>query len=853
LLSYDLYRNIISIIKSLRIVVEINLISLVSEVKVMFKKKKDNNTDITINNKECFLEKDTNEISLLKHNQRCIVDRLSEKIEETGFATENLIALTHDIASKVDIQKDAIERVVNEIGTYSALAEEVFANTESSKNIADQTMNIATTGSNAVDSSINAMKEIEESVQNAKNVVNDLNLKSAHINDMLKIIKDIANSTNLLSLNASIEAARAGEAGRGFAVVAGEVKKLAQRSAESAGHISKTISEINESIDETITAMDKSMKKVMEGNEIANNTKNVFSEIISAIGTSNNVVGEINEAVAKQTSSLENIIESAEEMDKTSEKVLAMVETASLNTQYTRTSLNVLSNVAKDIQVISKELLDKIESDGNIESVLRTYISEPPLSYDPLFAFDTQSAQILYNISAGLLSISSTGDITPGVAKSWHVEEDNLTWVFNLRKGAKFHNGREITADDIKYSYERLLSPKLNSPNSWFLELIEGSTEYSKGVSKNVAGIKILDRYRISIKLKVAYSGFLLNLGQYVCSILAKEDVEKGTLTGCGPYIIESAEKDKCTLTAFKDYFGGSPYVDRIIVSFDGGKAASSFVKGECDFITIDNKHHLEEVLKANIKDVKYTSVLGTYYAGFNLKSNSAFAKDSELRKALNYAVDKKKIIDEILGGLGEEAKGPLPSNMVENSYLQGFEYNPTLTKQILNKKGFNSGKLRILSREESNDTMFNKITEFIISDLKSVGIECTLEKVAPDKYLDPAAINRCDLFLSRWISDTGDMDNFLQPMFNKANFTDFTSFDNIEVTEMMDKAKGIINPHKRIQMYKDIQQIIIDDSPWIFLYHPQLGFASRDGVLGVRVSPLGIVKYEDIIVNKIS
>lgn len=815
-------------------------------------KRKKNMNDIKIH-EECYPEKNSNEIRLLKRNQACIVKRLGGKIEETGFATENLISLTHDIADIVDKQKDAIKRVVNEISTYSALAEEVFANTESSKSIADKTMDIAKNGRTAVDSSIDAMKDIEESVQNAKNVVNDLNSKAAHINDMLKIIKDIANSTNLLSLNASIEAARAGEAGRGFAVVAGEVKKLAQRSAESAGHISKTIAEINESIAKTISAMNRSMSKVIEGNEISTNTKNVFNEIISAIATSNNVVGEINEAVAKQTSSLENIISSAEEMDKTTEKVLAMVETASLNTQYTRTSLDVLSNVAKDIQTVSNSLLSKIESGEKVESVLRTYISETPLNYDPLFAFDTQSAQILYNVHAALLSISSTGEIIPGIAKSWHVEEDNLTWVFNLRKGAKFHNGREVTAEDVKYSYERLLSPKLNSPNSWFLELVEGANEYSKGHSQNVPGIKVLDKYRISIKLKVAYSGFLLNLGQYVCSILAKEDVERGKLTGCGPYMLESAENDKCTLKAFEEYFGGSPYIDKIIVNFDGEKAALSFINGECDCITIDNKKKLEELFKANIKDVKYTSIMGTYYAGFNLKSNSVFAKDGELRSALNYAVDKNKIVEEVLGGLGEPAKGPMPSNMVENSYLAGFEYNPALAKQILSKKGVNNIKLKILIREESSETTFNKITEYIINDLKNVGIECSLEKIAPEKYLDPASISRCDLFLSRWISDTGDMDNFLQPMFNKSNFTDFTGYDNTEVIDMMEKAKGIINPQKRIQIYKEIQKIIINDSPWIFLYHPQLGLTSKEGVLGARISPLGIVKYEDIMLNQVN
>ena len=628
-----------------------------------------------------------NEISLLKHNQRCIVTRINQKIEETGFAAENLISLTQDIAKNVEVQTESIEKVVSEISNYSALAEEVFASTENSKQIAEQTMGIAREGSKAVDNSIQAMSEIEVSVQDAKKVVNDLSSKSAHINEMLTIIKDIANHTNLLSLNASIEAARAGEAGRGFAVVAQEVKNLAERSAESAGHISNTINEINHSIDDTIIAMNKSMDKVLEGNEIASNTKEVFSNIISAVGTTSNVAEEINTAVSRQTESLESIISSTEDMNKTSEKVMAMVESASLNTQYTKTSLNILSDVSKDLESISTKLLGKIEESEKNESVLKTFLNCVPLSYDPQLALDAESIQILYNVHGALLLISSTADITPGIAKSWYVKDDNLTWVFNLRKGVKFHNGREVNSEDIKYSYERLLSPALNSPNSWFLEEIEGATQYSKGIAKEVKGIKIIDKYRISIKLTRPYSGFLLNLGQCVCSILPKEDVAKGNITGCGPYIVESIEKDRCILTAFRDYFGGTPYVDKIIVRFEGEKSANSFINKDCDFITIDNKQQIDELSKAKILDIKYKSVMGTYYAGFNLRSSSVFVKDREIREAFNLAVNKKKIIDEVLCGLGEEAKGPIPSNMIDNGYLSGFQYNPRLAREILNKK----------------------------------------------------------------------------------------------------------------------------------------------------------------------
>jgi len=790
-----------------------------------------------------------NKLAVLKHNQKCIITKLSNKIDETGFATENLIGITNNINEYVEVQMGSIDKLVSEITNYSALAEEVLASTENSKQIAEQTMEIAENGRMAVDNSIVAMGEIESSVEDAKTVVMDLNTKSAQINEMLNVIKDIANHTNLLSLNASIEAARAGEAGRGFTVVAQEVKKLAERSVESAGFISKTINEINASIAHTIAAMDKTTAKVKEGSEIANNTMVVFHNIIKAVQTSTDVTSEINLALESQTQNLENVISSTEEMNHTSVKLLSVVESATLNTQYTKTSLNILWEVSEDLKYISDKLLQEIPTATKEHTLLTTCLYGTPLGYDPALAIDQESGQIIVNAHAALLAIGSSGEISPGIAKSWYVEEDHLTWIFNIRKGAKFHNGRELTASDVKYTYERILSPKLKSPNSWFLENIQGATEYLQGQAKDVIGIKVLDKYRISLKLTVPYTGFLLNLGQYCCSILAKEEIEKGKIVGCGPFILDEANKDGCTLRAFADYFGGAPYADSVHVEFNPSNAAEKLLNNEYNFITVDNKALMESLKHIESSAIKMKDVMGTYYAGFNLKSNSPLVQDAEIRRALNHAIDRKRIIQEILGGMAIESKGPFPPSIINNKYLPSFDYNPTMVKDLIAKKRIGSAlKLKLIVREGSADTVFNKIAQYILEDLKKVGIECNIEKIPADKYF--GSIPKSDIFISRWIADTGDADNFLQPNFNIANYTDFSGYSNEPVLEMMNAAKEILNPLKRNNMYEDIQKKIVYDSPWIFLYHPQVAIASNSGVLGARLNPLGIVKFEDIVVE---
>lgn len=178
---------------------------------------------------------------MLKSNHKFIVKRIDNKIGEAELVVDSLIDVSGNISKYIEVQVNAVQKIVDEISSYFALAEEVYANTENARQISEQTLAVARKGSSAVNESINAMKDIETSVNETKEVVNVLSSKAAHINELPGVIKSIADNTNLLSLNASIEAARAGDAGRGFAVVAQEVKKLAERSVDSIKFINNII------------------------------------------------------------------------------------------------------------------------------------------------------------------------------------------------------------------------------------------------------------------------------------------------------------------------------------------------------------------------------------------------------------------------------------------------------------------------------------------------------------------------------------------------------------------------------------------------------------------------------------
>lgn len=794
-------------------------------------------------------DKDNQKLSLIKQNEESLLNKLDIRAGYLNDQTESLIHIIEVISNRVEEQMKYIYEVVDEIGNYSAMAEELNASSDSSYKTAEGTLGVIEEGSKAVYRTIESMKDIEDSITLVMDDINGLKSSANQIEEILNIINNIAKQTNLLALNAAIEAARAGDAGRGFAVVADEIRKLAERSTNSVNDISGIIGNIKDSVNNTIGAIEKSNDKIIEGSSIAEQSNVSFSKIQKSIEDMIATMGEITKAIAQQTSSLESIVALTDDMSNSSDKAMSMVESALMNAQFTKVALAELNEFIGLLNRMTKELIGNNTKEDRKPITLKISLKGPTDTLDPAVTNYIESIKLLSNIHAGLLANTDTGEVLPSLAKSWYIEDDNLTWVFNLRSDAKFHNGKNVKAHHVKYCLERLLSPRLKSPNAWIIDYIDGAQEFMKGQASEVSGIKVLGDYRLSIRLSSPFNGFLLYLSNICCAVMDPDELARGKFVGCGPYKIESFENNVYRLVANKNYIGGKPYCDVIEVVNGDEEDIKNFLDKKYDFCIVQDKKEFDLIKGTDYYNrFKTQNKLGTYFVGFNMtKTNSQYTR-KRVREAISYAINKKRIIDDLYGGLAAEAKFVIPSELIPSDHIISYEYNPEKAKRLLREEGIDLSKPIKILRIQSPAYSFLKYVE---EDLKDIGINTNYIDVPNGEYYKAYLKWDYDLVGFGWFADCKDPSSYIKPIFLPDSNYNLSGYQNDEFARILEMATQTSNPNKRLELYKQLQKMVSEEIIYIPLVHPKQGVVTQSGINNVNLSYLCMIKYDNIIREK--
>lgn len=471
------------------------------------------------------------------------------------------------------------------------------------------------------------------------------------------------------------------------------------------------------------------------------------------------------------------------------------------------------------------------------------YCSEAsPEGFDPaLYASSSThdaSSQTIYN---RLLEIGiGSATLDPGLAESWELSSDGLTYTFYLRSEVQFHTTnrfrptRTLNADDVIFSFER----QWRQDSPW-ASYRGGRYEVFEAMSlpKLLKEIVKVNDQTVRFVLKHADASFLANLAMDFASIMSKEyadqlqaagtphmlDVEP---VGTGPYQLVAYQPDATVrYKAFPDYWGGKQQIDDLIfaITTDPSVRAHKLLAGECDVLAYPNVNDLERMqadgmnlFKQDAHDVAYLAY-NTLVPPFH---------NPEVRRGLNMAINKQAIVDKVFGGNGTVADGPLPrASWAYEKSTSGDTYNREAAKVALDRAGVHDLHMKIwaapVSRQYNPDIM--QTARLIKHDLEAVGVSVEIVTMDWGQYLDRSRdIDRDGAVLLGWVGDNGDPGNFLGSLLSCASVggNNRAQWCNNEFDSLLQRARASTDKTDRTILYSKAQAIFSREAPWAVLAH---------------------------------
>ncbi len=513
-------------------------------------------------------------------------------------------------------------------------------------------------------------------------------------------------------------------------------------------------------------------------------------------------------------------------------------------------------------------------------SIIVTY-KDDIATLDSAIGYDWQNPSMMQLIADGLMGYKAlTTELVPDLAESYDISQDGLTYTFKLREGVKFHNGRELKASDVKYTFERLVDPATQSPGQGYYAVIKGFDEMVSGAASGLSGVTTPDDYSVVIELSRPNAVFLNVLAMHFSSIVPKEEVAKYGAdwgrhpVGTGAYkITEWSLGQRIVFERNPDYSHGTgpenvPYLDKITweVGQDPSVALLRLKNGEVDILGdgIPPAQFMEATENPEYRDsgmIVEHDMIQTSYVTMNVRIPPF---DNVLvRKAVNMAINKDRIV-RLINNRAVPATQPLPPNMPghDPSY-EGYPYDPTKAKELLAEAGFPDGFDTELWNMNTDPNP--RIAQAIQQDLALIGIKAKLHSVASAVVIAAGGEEtQAPLLWSggmAWISDYPDPSGFYWSILGCGGAVpggwNWAWYCNEEVEAKAAKADAMADPamrEERVALWSSIYLEIMEDAPWVPVMHSRY-YTMRSARMGgdplLYVSPTYIPMHYEYIYAK--
>jgi len=516
-------------------------------------------------------------------------------------------------------------------------------------------------------------------------------------------------------------------------------------------------------------------------------------------------------------------------------------------------------------------------------------------SLNPNSIIDVISSFIATQIYDGLVRLNNTTlKVEPAIAEKWEVDATGTKYTFHIKKGVTFQDdkcfsggtGREVKAADFKYSFELLCKnlPTNEAYYSTFKDRVKGANNYFDGKGE-LEGVKVIDDYTLEITLEHPSTVFLQILAEPLCAVVAKEAVDKygkDMKIGAGAYMYDAAKstKDKIVLLKNPTYYGKDslgnklPFLDSVLIYIISAKdqELAMFKDEKLDMITSLPSQSIKEMVETQIQDFqsappKYlldnAAEMITQYYSFNI-SRPPF-DNPKVRKAFNMAINRKKIVEEILNN---QAFGPATNGFTPPTFpgyditkLKGYDFDLTQAKKLLAEAGYPNGRAFppvkiILNSGGARNT--NVVVEIQKELFENLNINIDFEVVPLAQKIEQSKLGIGDIYRESWVADYPSPESFLSVFYGapvpknaaEKSYPNTSRYRNAQFDKYFEMGRDALNRDSSLVYFMKAEQQLMNDAPMMVLWYDGTYRLTRYGIQNANTNAMRYRNLSDVYIK---
>src|SRR5262245_8147485 len=497
----------------------------------------------------------------------------------------------------------------------------------------------------------------------------------------------------------------------------------------------------------------------------------------------------------------------------------------------TMTRAAVLAAVVLAAALTACSTGSRVDLGGDASGNLVAAIAGEPDQLDPQKTSAYFSFEVLENVFDTLVEPDAKLEMRPALAESWTVSPDELAWTFHLRHGVTFHDGSPFTADDVVYSYRRIIDQKLANSDKL----------------SAVSGIAAPDQSTVRITLKQPTPNLLSNLGGFKgMAIVQRRNVESGQIAthpiGTGPFAFQSQKSgDSITLKANPTYWGGAPKVPGVTFRFipEASTALSALQAGEIDWTDSIPPQRVAALKGHDSITLAATPSNDYWYLALN-EARPPW-NDVRVRQAIAYAIDRDAIVQATSYGTAVANQLAIPKGNPWYTPYDVYHHDIDKAKSLLAEAGASPNNLDMLVTTEYPETV--TAAQIIADNLAPLGITVNIRTVDFATWLDEQNNGHFDMLMMGWLGNI-DPDDFYYAQHHSNGSSNAQKFSNPEVDRLLDAGRVQTNRNARADDYAKAATIIADQVSYIYLYNPSVIQAWSTGLSGYQARRDGAVRF---------